>query len=77
MPCDCIARVNEQLAALNAALDVPLSIDMKTGQTQPPKLTVAVCKRDTKKRGRLPVLFASYCPFCGVAYTEKTEEVPP
>jgi hypothetical protein len=63
--CSCIDRINKGLISVNAALDIPQLIDMKTGKTRPGNVAIPVYKLDPRKKGRLPVLLAKYCCFCG------------
>lgn len=70
--CDCLDQISAALQPHNADLDIPLRIDLKTGKTLPQSPALRLQKLDPKKRGRLPVLFARYCPFCGTAYAEST-----
>lgn len=58
--CDCIAKTNDLLRPHNAELSLNL-ID-------PTYVVVATEKIDVKKRGRIPVMIASYYPFCGERY---------
>jgi hypothetical protein len=60
--CDCVDRLNGKLAEKNAAI--------VTNLFGPARTCVTLYKVDEKKRGRLPVLVASHCPFCGVEYPE-------
>jgi len=41
--------------------------------SKPEVVVVETAKIDTKKRGRPPVMLASFCPFCGEKYDHKTE----
>lgn len=68
-PCDCIDKINEQLADQNAALDIPYIINIKTGKQILPHVTKVVCyKFDSKKRSKIPHVLARFCPFCGQEY---------
>lgn len=58
--CDCIARVNVHLKEKNARILVNLFGE--------PHATITLSKIDEKKRTRLPIMMASYCPFCGTPY---------
>jgi len=60
--CDCIKRMNGMLKEHNAAI--------VTNLFGHPMACVEMCKIETKKRGKLPVLQASNCPFCGEKYPE-------
>jgi len=58
--CDCIARVNKEMASFNTKIHLPWF-----GPQQP---FVETIKADDSKRGKPRKLFASYCPFCGRPY---------
>jgi len=58
--CGCISRLNKRLVEHNAIV--------MTNLIGRPRTVVTLDKLDTKKRGRLPILQASYCPFCGQEY---------
>jgi formate hydrogenlyase subunit 6/NADH:ubiquinone oxidoreductase subunit I len=58
--CECIETINGQIAEHNMRL--------VTNLIGPQKALVLVMKRDEKKRGKLPYLQASFCPFCGRCY---------
>lgn len=66
--CDCITEVNTKLAEHNTCVSMPL-----IGRQQPFVMTEKV---DEKKRGKVPLLFASCCPFCGEKYPEPNQ-LPP
>jgi hypothetical protein len=71
--CNCIERTNEILRKnnTNTILEVPVTINMQTGQVLPPRLVIATTKDDTtKKRGKPITVFVTYCPFCGRKYHE-------
>lgn len=63
--CDCISTVNEQLREQNAMLVFTLF-------GKPNRVVIATDKVDSKKRGRAPSMLASFCPFCGEAYSPDT-----
>lgn len=63
--CKCIEQVNEALAPHNAALDVPLEVNFRTGQRLDPRIRLSLFKLDPKVRKRLPYFTARFCPFCG------------
>ena len=70
MACNCIKEVNEALVDSNTRLDVPTVANLLTGQLRSDRVTISTYKRDSKKRGSLPKIFAVYCPFCGKKYQE-------
>lgn len=67
--CDCREAVNKRLEVGNAKIAFGLmwtpganpSVDQ-----MPP--TIVLEKIDKRKRGRLPTLMATCCPFCGERY---------
>lgn len=65
--CTCIFNIDADLLArgTNAAV--------LTNMLGHPRALVTLYKRKEKKRGRLPLLQASFCPFCGERYPEATE----
>lgn len=56
--CDCIQQTNEMLKEHNIRL-------VSTMFAKPEVVVIQTEKIDSKKRGRPPVMLASYCPFCG------------
>ena len=63
--CDCNQQMTSALKEHNANLDIPMTI---SGHGS--KVVIKTRKRDSKKRGSLPLLFATYCPFCGEKYVQ-------
>ena len=69
--CECRERINEKLAERNAKISVGFCFDNQDGPSRkmilaPPSIELE--KVDKKKRGALPILSASFCPFCGQPY---------
>lgn len=64
--CRCIADTDVFLAKHNAAIE--------TNMFGTPMTLVRLYKIDEKKRGRIPLLQASFCPFCGVKYERETAQ---
>lgn len=62
--CDCIKKVDEQLKAHNAKLELafPLTSDLSLSA---PRMLLRLQRIDTSKRKKLPDLQVSFCPFCG------------
>ena len=58
--CDCIQRIDEQLAAKNARL--PVGINFTTGACD---LILRLDKIDTRKKIGSAFIVATHCPFCG------------
>lgn len=61
--CNCVDVANQVLAKSNTEIEpifaaIPGRIDMPVG--------IRTCKIDKTLRGSAKVLFATFCPFCGV-----------
>jgi hypothetical protein len=72
MNCDCIKRIDDQLAAQNFALDVSflLGKDLSLSATT---LSVGTHWKDLSKKVRgkkPPTIVVTFCPFCGKRATE-------
>jgi len=61
--CNCISEVNKMLAERNAQLVIPIF--------GPQRPFVETDKIETKKRGKPPRMFATFCPFCGEKYADE------
>lgn len=59
--CECISNVDGFLKDRNAFVNFNM-LDKS------PKAFVLLEKVDVKKRGKVPLMQATYCPFCGVKY---------
>jgi hypothetical protein len=59
--CKCIARVNADLIARGK------NAEIRTNIFGTPRCLIVLDKVDNK-RNRLPLLAATYCPFCGNKY---------
>lgn len=68
MACTCIKDLNEKLAEHNAVL-------VTTILGMPSVAVIGTVKLDSKKRGKPPVMLASFCPFCGAAYEDASADV--
>ena len=71
--CGCQEAVNKRLAFSNAKIAFGLmwtSGDNPAINVMPP--TIMLEKVDKSKRGRLPTLLATCCPFCGERYKDAT-----
>ena len=66
--CDCIERVNANLAQFNTIITVPMWTS--TGMLTP---FVETSKLDSGKRGKPRSVFATHCPFCGEKYVSQQE----
>jgi len=65
-PCKCVAMVNAQLKAHNAQIDIGTLINFKTGKCRSSPPMLQLTKIDPKIRKKLPTLFCTFCPVCGV-----------
>lgn len=68
--CDCRAAVNERLVSSNAKIAMGLLFGEGKLEAAPPMIVLE--KADDRKRGRLPVLVATCCPFCGERFSTKS-----
>lgn len=64
--CECREAINERLAFSNARIAFGLMFGEATIERSPPMITLE--KINDKKRGKLPKLLATCCPFCGERY---------
>ena len=62
--CDCIKRINEQLAPKNAEL--PVAINFTTGGAD---LIFRLNKVESKKKLGATFIVPTYCPFCAERLT--------
>lgn len=63
--CNCVEKANEALKEQNTFIESKLMMNFETGDTSLSPPMIVVGKLDSKKKEPLPVLFCSYCPFCG------------
>jgi hypothetical protein len=69
--CDCIDRVNDELAKKsNTALVVPVLIDRMGGIGSQRQVMIATQKRISSDKRKPMNIFATYCPFCGQKYSK-------
>ncbi len=72
MSCNCVEEVNQRIKDKNVRIGVGLTL------IENKRLSVVVLvaaeKIDKKKRGRVPSLIATYCPFCGKKWEEDKGE---
>ncbi len=61
MSCNCAKSVNERLAENGGELLVDLFNPQRT-------FVATIHKADVKRKKKLPLVQASFCPFCGVKY---------
>jgi hypothetical protein len=76
MNCDCISRIDDQLAEQNFALDVSflLSKDLSLSAST---LSVGTHWKDSSKKVRgknPPKIPVTFCPFCGVKANDDLPE---
>lgn len=71
--CNCIQAINTALEVTNTMLDIPMMISLKTGQSKAPRMMIATCKRDSKRREKPMCMPASYCPCCGEKYKDNEQ----
>ncbi len=62
---DCVKLMNEARAVENSQLEEVMSFSGKE------LIAISVEKVDSKKKGKLRKLFATYCPFCGKKLIEE------
>ena len=77
--CKCNERVNQLLEAKNAQLDLREIVIFLTGETYiSDNVLLKVLKIDPNKRKfTLPILQATFCPFCGDKYPKHNNHTPP
>lgn len=66
--CDCITKVNELLHEQDRGVRLCSTINLTTGVTHVAITTEAVAGRKKPKGYHL---VPSYCPFCGIKYSEE------
>jgi hypothetical protein len=67
--CDCIERIDKQLAAKNARL--PVGVNFTTGGAD---LILRLDKVDSRKKIGSSFIVATHCPFCGLKSRETATE---
>jgi hypothetical protein len=76
MNCDCITRIDEQLAKQNFALDTSFLFGKNLSLTAV-TLSVGTHWKDSSKkiRGKKPpTIVVTFCPFCGERATSEKQE---
>lgn len=68
--CDCIRKINEDLANNHASRNTQILTPILAMQTGIAGIVafVETCKLDESKRGKPASMQATYCPFCGTKY---------
>lgn len=70
--CECIAVVNEKLKTRNTRLDVPIILRFKDDPPAVDRLLIQTTQIETGRgKAKAVSMFASYCPFCGEAYSDE------
>ncbi len=72
--CDCVTMANKALGDKNAEIEQRTGINFTSGTMYASQPIISTAKLDSKKRGLLPILLASYCPFCGKKYKTETKK---
>jgi hypothetical protein len=67
--CDCTTRINEKLAQFGGRLAMGLRINPETHEVTG-RLLIATEKTDKSRRKPVPIVAASFCPFCGEEVTD-------
>lgn len=70
--CECRETIDKELAASNAKIGMAILVGNSSLDLAPPLIVLE--KVNTKQRGRLPNLVATYCPFCGVKYNRVRDD---
>lgn len=65
--CRCVNTVDKELAKVGVAVDWAFMIHPQSGITRT-RARIAVRKLDPKSRKPMPIVSATYCPFCGKEY---------
>lgn len=65
--CDCIKQCNAQLETRGVKIRQDMMLNFATGEGSMSNPVVDVVKLNGKG-GKVPTLYASYCPFCGKKY---------
>ena len=69
MACDCIETMNAKLAEHNTRIMIPITFG--ADQTVRPMIETVQIESGRGKQKAVG-LFATFCPFCGVKYSETT-----
>jgi hypothetical protein len=70
MACDCISVVDAKLAERNTRIMLPLILRSGNGDTTPKPMIVTEQVETGRGKKKAVGMFATFCPFCGVAYSQ-------
>jgi hypothetical protein len=63
--CECMKKVDEELARSNTVLDKQALINMETGGVRE-TIVIATLRRDrSQRRTKVKKIIPTFCPFCG------------
>lgn len=67
--CNCIKLCNDALKSQNCELDTVLTFDFKA-RVGSLSMVIPLRRADSSKKTKLPTLFPTYCPICGIRLIE-------
>lgn len=68
--CDCVAKFQETLDEQGLDQEIVSVFRRMRGEFRAFAAVGTQRKMGSKKRGKMPTLICSYCPFCGVEYPD-------
>lgn len=67
--CNCIAAVDKLLAKENGRIAITMQlVDLKRTRN---RISIVTQKLNPRKRGNLPPVLATFCPWCGKQFYEQ------
>jgi len=68
--CNCLEEANKTLSerGCNTQIKIPFFID-----DSKPRAIIATVKEDSNVRKKPSILFATYCPLCGIEYDAQSK----